>query len=118
MKPVFIALAACAALSTWSQAAACDGTMSLAEARKRLPLLASLPDDSFVRVVRESYYPEMTIEDFAKWLCVQWPPVDKRRKLGPIDQWRFESCQTEAAKAPTAQGVNAGLRVCRDKFGQ
>ncbi len=41
-----------------------------------------------------------------------------KRELGPIDKWRFDSCQTDAAKAPTSQGVFAGLRVCREKFGQ
>jgi hypothetical protein len=46
------------------------------------------------------------------------PPPPPKRELGPIDKWRFESCQTDAAKAPTSQGVHAGLRVCREKFGQ
>lgn len=41
-----------------------------------------------------------------------------KRALGPIDTWRFESCQTDAAKAPTSQGVAQGMRVCREKFGQ
>lgn len=44
------------------------------------------------------------------------PPA--KRKLGLIDTWRYESCQTDAAKAPTAQGVFAGMRLCREKFGQ
>lgn len=46
------------------------------------------------------------------------PPEPPKRELGPIDRWRFESCQSDAAKAPTELGVKAGLRVCREKFGQ
>ena len=46
------------------------------------------------------------------------PPEPPKRELGTIDRWRFESCMTDAAKAPTEFGVRAGLRVCREKFGQ
>lgn len=41
-----------------------------------------------------------------------------KRELNMIDRWRFESCQRDAAKAPTPQGVNIGMRLCREKFGQ
>ncbi len=41
-----------------------------------------------------------------------------QKKLGPFDRWRYESCQKEAAQAPTPQGVGVGLRICREKFGQ
>ncbi len=41
-----------------------------------------------------------------------------KRELGPIDRWRYDSCRTEASKAPTKEGVRAGLQVCHEKFGQ
>ena len=41
-----------------------------------------------------------------------------KRELGPIDRWRYDSCRTEASKAPTREGVRAGLQVCHEKFGQ
>lgn len=44
----------------------------------------------------------------------KWEP----KKLGPVDQWRYESCQQDAAKAPTESGVRVGMRLCREKFGQ
>ena len=40
------------------------------------------------------------------------------KELGFIDQWRFDSCMTEAAKNPTAHGVNVASRVCRRRFEQ
>lgn len=43
-------------------------------------------------------------------------PLPKR--LGFIDQWRFDSCMTDAAKNPTAHGVNIAARVCRRQFDQ
>jgi len=46
------------------------------------------------------------------------PPPPPKPELGPIDKWRYESCQQDAATAPTYQGVNIKMRVCRDKFGQ
>ncbi len=48
----------------------------------------------------------------------QPPPEPPKRELGTIDRWRFESCMTDAAKAPTEFGVRAGMHVCREKFGQ
>lgn len=40
------------------------------------------------------------------------------KELGFIDQWRFDSCMTDAAKNPTAHGVNTAARVCRRRFDQ
>jgi len=45
-----------------------------------------------------------------------FPPAPKA--LGFIDQWRFDSCMTDAAKNPTVHGVNTAVRVCRRRFGQ
>jgi len=46
------------------------------------------------------------------------PPPIPKPELGPIDKWRYQSCQQGAATAPTSQGVIIKLRVCREKFGQ
>lgn len=46
------------------------------------------------------------------------PPEPPKRELGPIDRWRYDSCRTEASKAPTREGVRSGLQVCHEKFGQ
>ena len=46
------------------------------------------------------------------------PPEPPKRELSPIDRWRYDSCRTEASKAPTKEGVRAGLQVCHEKFGQ
>jgi hypothetical protein len=122
MKRVWVAMLACAALAAWGQATPLPpckpGQTNMAEARKRLPILASLDDESFIKLAHEKYYSELPIEKFASYLCVEWPIPDKRQKLGVIDRWRYESCQTDAAKAPTSQGVFQGMRVCREKFGQ
>jgi hypothetical protein len=90
----------------------------MAEARKRLPILASLDDESFVRATHAAYYQHTSIEQLAASLCIEWPPTDPRRKLGALEKWRYEACQSDAAQAPTSQGVNVGLRICREKFGQ
>jgi hypothetical protein len=42
------------------------------------------------------------------------PPAPK--KLGFFDQWRYDSCRQDAAKATTEIGVRVGLRVCHEKF--
>ena len=111
MKRIWVAVVAFAAMTSWA--------MTLEEARKRLPILASLDDESFVDVVHKKYYADMDKAAFAKFIGYQLPePPAPKPKLGPIDQWRYESCQTDAAKAPTSQGVFQGMRVCREKFGQ
>lgn len=87
-------------------------------ARKKLPELAALPDDSFVRVVQEVHYPNVSPEQLASALCVKLTPPFVPRELGTLDRWRYSSCQSDAAQAPTQQGVNIGIRLCREKFGQ
>ena len=46
------------------------------------------------------------------------PSPPPKPALGPIDKWRYESCQQDAATAPTQSGVNIKMRVCRQKFDQ
>lgn len=41
-----------------------------------------------------------------------------KKELGPIDRWRYESCRDSATKAPTTAGVNRGLGICDERFGQ
>lgn len=112
MKRVLVAVAACAALADFGQA------MTLQEARKVLPELAGLNDQSALTVIHSQYYPDMDKAELASRLGVKLPEPKAPSKLGPIDRWRFESCQTDASKAPTPQGVIQGMRVCREKFEQ
>lgn len=63
--------------------------------------------------LQKNKYKDLTIFDLAMHYCVELP-----KPLGAIDKWRYESCQTEAAKAPTPLGVNTGMRLCREKFDQ
>lgn len=147
MKRVLVAVAACLALGAWGQSqkepymvprptkpidydavmqrleqqknvCSPDGRSKLAEIRQKLPELAGLSDESALNVIHRVYYPEMDKGQLALKLCIQLPSEEAKPKLGPIDRWRYESCQTDAAKAPTPQGVFQGMRVCREKFGQ
>jgi hypothetical protein len=45
--------------------------MDINEARKRLPIFASLDDQSFVDVVHRKYYADMDKAEFSKWLGVK-----------------------------------------------
>ncbi len=112
MKRVLVALAACVALGALGQ------TMTMQEARKRIPELNGLSDESALNVIHQVYYPNMDKADLGSRLGVEINKEAKKPKLGTIDQWRYKSCQTDAAKAPTSQGVFQGMRVCREKFGQ
>ena len=111
MKRIWVAVVAFAAMTSWG--------MTLEEARKRLPILAGLDDESFVDVVHQKYYADMDKAEFSKWVGYKAPvaPAPKP-KLSAFDQWRYESCQKDAAQAPTVLGVNTGLRLCREKFDQ
>lgn len=92
--------------------------IDLYEARKRIPELAGLSDESALNVIHEVYYPDMDKAVLAERLGYKAPPSPTPERLGWLDQRLYESCQQDAAKAPTAQGVVAGLRICREKFGQ
>ena len=91
---------------------------NIKEIRAKRPEWANLSDDSVVNVVRNLYYPDITKEQMAWEMCVELTPSIQPAKLGLIDNWRYASCQKEAAQAPTSQGVNVGLRLCKDQFGQ
>ena len=90
-----IVLTACAALGAWGEA---DKPYVIP--RPTAPIY----DDKFDQRLAE--------------IVAQQKQDQKPKQLGPIDKWRHESCQTDAAKAPTAQGVVQGMRVCREKFAQ
>jgi hypothetical protein len=111
-------LATLLALLMLSPVFAQSSPTTMEEARKRIPELRGLSDESAINVLHQMYYPAMDKGDLAKRLGVTLAAPPEKRKLGPIDQWRYDSCRTDAAKAPTPQGVNAGLLVCREKFGQ
>ena len=89
---------------------------TLAQFRAQVPQLSGLDDASTVRVIQQSFYPSVPLERIAEKLGVVMAPP--KPMLGPIDKWRYESCQQDAATAPTSQGVAVKLRICRDKFGQ
>lgn len=108
-----LALGSALAFSTGSMA----GT-GMEEARKRIPELDGLSDESALSVIHQVYYPEMDKADLAERLGVKIAPPMPKPELGPIDRWRYESCQQDAAKAPTTQGVAIGMRVCAEKFKQ
>ena len=89
---------------------------SVTEVRRELGALGDLDDAGVAAALQGTFYPDMTVQDVACSLGVRLP--DPPKKLGPIDQWRYDSCRSDAAKAPTARGVTAALQVCREKFGQ
>jgi hypothetical protein len=90
----------------------------MAEARATTPELYGLNDATAVRVIQGSFYPQLSIEEVALRFGVVMPPPFVPKDLGPIDKWRYQSCQQDAALAPTSQGVGIRMRVCRQKFGQ
>lgn len=92
--------------------------MDLNEARKRIPELAGLSDESALDVIHRVYYPDMDKAVLAERLGYKTPTSPAPERLGWLDQRRYESCQQDAAKAPTAQGVVVGLRICREKLGR
>lgn len=92
--------------------------MDLNEARKRIPELAGLSDESALNVIHQVYYPDVDKAVLAERLGYKALPPPVPKTLGWLDQRRYESCQQDAAKAPTPQGVVVGLRICREKFGQ
>jgi hypothetical protein len=114
MKPLM--LLAVAMMSIHAYASECVLTMQ--QARAKVPELAGLDDQSAIRVLHSIYYPSIPINELAAKMCVQLDPPKSPKTLGRIDRWRYESCQQDAAKAPTPQGVNIGMRLCREKFEQ
>lgn len=44
------------------------------------------------------------------------PSIEK--DLGFFDQWRYDSCMTDAAQSPTPYGVSVASDVCRRRFRQ
>ena len=44
--------------------------------------------------------------------------IPEKKQLGFVDQWRYDSCITDAAKNPTTHGVNTASAVCRRRFDQ
>jgi hypothetical protein len=95
-----------------------NSEMNMREARKRIPELAGLSDESALNVIHQVYYPNMDKQELAKRLGVQLAIKTQSSELGFIDRWRYESCQKEAVSAPTPQGVNIGIRLCKEKFAQ
>ena len=95
-----------------------NSVMRIRDARRILKIPEVLSDESALKVIHDVYYPDMDMHELAKRLGVQLTISKEGSELGVIDQWRYASCQREAATAPTPQGVNVGLRLCREKFTQ
>jgi hypothetical protein len=95
MKRVFAGLLLCSAMGAWGQSS-------------KEPYMAPRPVKPFDDSEFMQRLEKMKEEN----------PALPKPKLGPIDKWRYESCQKEAAQAPTQFGVTTGLRLCREKFGQ
>jgi hypothetical protein len=91
---------------------------NIKEIRAKRPEWANLSDESVVEVLHQTDYPELTKEQLAWEICVELTPPKQPAKLGPIDAWYYDSCRKEAAHAPTPQGVNIGIRLCRERFDQ
>jgi hypothetical protein len=132
MKRVLVAVAACAALGAWGQDITRDQYEKLRTAIanqscKANPMHAGMEIQatlgrfetniyygrSALVYLKENKYKDLTIFDLAMHYCIELP-----KPLGTIERWRYESCQSDAAKAPTPQGVIQGMRVCRERFGQ
>jgi hypothetical protein len=92
--------------------------INMANFRAKIPQLHGLDDSSAVRLIQRVYYPDVSVENIAEKLGVVMETPFVPKALGPIDKWRYESCQQDAATAPTQSGVNIKMRVCREKFGQ
>lgn len=90
--------------------------VSLQDFRQKLPQLSGLSDADALDILHKNYYPTVDKQRMADALGIKLPP--SKPKLGWLDQSRYESCQQDAAKAPTPHGVNVGLRICREKFNQ
>lgn len=73
-------------------------------------------DAQLVQFMHEHEFKKLSLDDVACWMGVKLPSPP--RKLGPIDKWRYDSCRTDATKAPTPMGVNQAMQICREKFEQ
>lgn len=91
------------------------------QARIKYPSLRGLSDEQALDVIHGAFYADMDKAELARRLGVEMRAKPEPRKpadLSAFSRWRFESCQQDAAMAPTAEGVRAGMRVCREKFDQ
>jgi hypothetical protein len=132
MKRFMAAVLACGALGAWGQDITRDQYEKLSSTVAKNACKAT-PDDAATEIrgllsrfetnyyfgksalafLKEKKYKDLSIFDLAMHYCIELP-----KPLGTIERWRYESCQTDAAKAPTSQGVAQGMRVCREKFNQ
>ncbi len=83
--------------------------MDINEARKRLPILASLDDQSFVDVVHKKYYADMDKAEFSKWLGVKptEAPAPERSTMRAVGDLATQF----------GGGVVSGVRMMTDMFG-
>lgn len=83
--------------------------MDLQEARKRLPILASLDDATFVDAVHQKYYSDINKADFAKWMGYKMPeaPAPERSTMRAMGDLATQF----------GGGVVSGVRMMTDTFG-
>lgn len=81
--------------------------------------LYGLDDAQVVAAIHMANYPDLDVQTVACAMGVKLPSKPPPpKKLGMIDQWRYDSCRTDAAKAPTERGVTVAINICREKFSQ
>lgn len=127
MKKLSVALTACAALGAWGQQLTKDqhSLLQTAIARKKCKATSDNADqeirglvggfgsnyyygESALDFLQKKKYRNLSLFDIAMHYCIPLP-----KPLGTIDNWRYESCMNDAAKAPKSQGVGAGMQICR-----
>jgi hypothetical protein len=93
----------------------CKSSMNAAKTQLEMH---HLTDEIAFDVIHSNYYKHIPKQDLADFLCYTLPLPFVPKTLGPIDKWRYQSCQQDAATAPTQPGINIKMRLCREKFGQ
>lgn len=89
------------------------------QVRRELHFGGNLDDAQLASAVHQAFYPDLSTQEVACSMGVKLPdPPPPKKKLGPIDQWRYDACRTDAAKAPTERGVTLALNLCRENFNQ
>lgn len=82
---------------------------------------ATKPNSQAAKAPQPFTFEQAAAEPTGPWTQYQNSPSGRASisvDLGPVDQWRFDSCMTNAAQAPTQSGVVVATGVCRRKFNQ
>ena len=93
-------------------------TLTITEIKNKYPELDGLDDNQVVDAVHQAFYADLPRAQIAEYFGIKPTVKSVIKKLGIWDQWRYNSCQENAAKAPTPVGVTTGLHLCRERFEQ